>query len=803
MKMKQAFEHIDKILGAERGSHLPRVLIVHAPCLEVLAEIRARYAFPDTRIVRASSLCVHDHILGRHDLIDALKKRREPTVLMEFTSLWKLYGKEKLARELAYLLGAGFEHPLVIVAYRLDDVLRQLKDDDPRRERQMVWIQPEGSGMPQLMLSFAWIAQGVAVDRLIDANHFCATVEGVHKMAACMENEQLQSRKSACVLVHTQAKKEDYSCDYYPIEEIRSPFQFVLMYDGNLRASKPSDGTDDQWSWLLRKLNEFGPFENVVKQELELEKSLLSRLDQYGEWSLEQRWLYWLALRIYGTNNAYLRQVIEQTSDYTMLIRNLYRVIVDIPVRSEEFEQYFRWRYNLLRPLRNMEDEASDFSQWILHKQSKALDYLTDLSRHEKEAILLILDKYLAHDHINWFMKKLEHLSPENTVDLAEYVRPAQMPYPHYIDKDIQKAINQYFDRYRYLKLVNRVDEAFESVVERESLESGRRFYRFPERSVGIDKICKNALQFKTLVYFVDALGIEFVPYIQAKSAKLNLNVEAEIYRANLPTITQYNTEFQKILDDAGISVRSTDRIDKLKHHDIPDAQFKQTASPIHLLDELDELNKLLKEIEKCLRQGYDRVVIVSDHGASRLAVISNGSKRIDVSSGASGGRYCLDCETVSCLPSVTRVERDGKVFVVSTGYDRLGGRRGRVETHGGATLEEVLVPMITFSLPSAVRHYEIILQTPVVKVSMRQPAVIRLFSKTPLPELSIRFTGGRFDRQVVFGESTDNRTYQISCDFIKTAGTYTFDVLYNNTCIYSSSFKAENMGMTEKDDFF
>ncbi len=126
------------------------------------------------------------------------------------------------------------------------------------------------------------------------------------------------------------------------------------------------------------------------------------------------------------------------------------------------------------------------------------------------------------------------------------------------------------------------------------------------------------------------------------------------------------------------------------------------------------------------------------------------------------------------------------------------------VEVHGGATLEEVLVPLIELSLPSDTKRYEISLKKAAIEFSKRQPVVICLFSKTPLAELSIRFVGGRCDGCVVMGETSDNQNYQFDCSFIKYAGTYTFEVFYQDRCIYSDSFKAENAGMRVKqDDFF
>ena len=85
-------------------------------------------------------------------------------------------------------------------------------------------------------------------------------------------------------------------------------------------------------------------------------------------------------------------------------------------------------------------------------------------------------------------------------------------------------------------------------------------------------------------------------------------------------------------------------------------------------------------------------MLIASDHGASRLAVIS---PDVQVPSNnceaKSSGRYCFGEELPSANNIVTEAEGE---YAVIADYSRFtGSRAARVETHGGATLEEVIVP--------------------------------------------------------------------------------------------------------------
>ncbi|MBQ9497355.1 MAG: hypothetical protein IJR52_07260, partial [Selenomonadaceae bacterium] len=63
---------------------------------------------------------------------------------------------------------------------------------------------------------------------------------------------------------------------------------------------------------------------------------------------------------------------------------------------------------------------------------------------------------------------------------------------------------------------------------------------------------------------------------------------------------------------------------------------------------------------------------------------------------GEHGGRCCK----VNALDEKPNCATEENGYWVLANYDRFsGGRIGSVEVHGGATLEEVLVPVIEFSV--------------------------------------------------------------------------------------------------------
>ena len=88
--------------------------------------------------------------------------------------------------------------------------------------------------------------------------------------------------------------------------------------------------------------------------------------------------------------------------------------------------------------------------------------------------------------------------------------------------------------------------------------------------------------------------------------------------------------------------------------------------------------------------------VIASDHGASRLAVIKRQEEKYSTETGGEhSGRCCKvfdGCDLTNCV--------EEKGYLVLTDYGRFkGSRAANVEVHGGASLEEVLVPIVTLKL--------------------------------------------------------------------------------------------------------
>ena len=142
----------------------------------------------------------------------------------------------------------------------------------------------------------------------------------------------------------------------------------------------------------------------------------------------------------------------------------------------------------------------------------------------------------------------------------------------------------------------------------------------------------------------------------------------------------------------------------------------------------------------------------------------------------------------------------------VLANYDRFkGGRKACVEVHGGATLEEICVPIIEVTYRS--QKPEIILmpldkdagspnEIPEIEVSFRKKAVLKVFSTDKLPDIGLTVNG----KYYVATELGSNY-YRIDMPDIKKADTYYADVQSGNNVIAEKlPFIIKKEGQRERD---
>lgn len=199
----------------------------------------------------------------------------------------------------------------------------------------------------------------------------------------------------------------------------------------------------------------------------------------------------------------------------------------------------------------------------------------------------------------------------------------------------------------------------------------------------------------------VDAMGVEWLPMLVFMAKQRNIGVDLiSIGKVHLPTSTKFNNIHWP---DAIRRLPDIKRFDNIAHSGV---ELHETrASEENLAAALNVIgDKVLPGVAAGLTR-FERVLVTADHGSSRLAVLAwqmepKLAQTIVCETGVevADWRY-RECATHGGCPPELEETLDGRYWVVR-GYNRLpkkGGGQG-FELHGGATLEERLVPVVIFS---------------------------------------------------------------------------------------------------------
>lgn len=423
----------------------------------------------------------------------------------------------------------------------------------------------------------------------------------------------------------------------------------------------------------------------------------------------------------------YLCHVISNSSslsDLDLLIE-LWLRIFNITNPSKDV---FEHRITLLKQFYDIkqlmlpENIINDYQQKLerIKDEKSKLNFITGLLEFEKEFILKlfaenqdlsILDKYQElHEYLDEI--EFDNLKPE------------------------QQWVNSYLKEYKISKIKNKYTiEISEKINFANNNEES--FYKW---YYSFDEVTKflNANNFD-YIFWIDALGIEWVGLIESWIKEKNYNVENMfIARVNLPTTTEanrYNKNNIKYIQD----------FDKFIHDGL--YQYPNT---------IIEENKKLKEIlDSIILQKNKRAIIISDHGLSALVRLNNSSKNFPQSDHE--GRYFSSEKANTFKEDENYIIKDK--YIIASKHVSLSTKPKR-EVHGGYTPEEILVPVIIFNSKlyfAKKESYEIILISN--EIDIKNPIVV--FNISPIPSKKVSVFIGR-NRIELKKDNKDNYSCKI-----------------------------------------
>ena len=366
----------------------------------------------------------------------------------------------------------------------------------------------------------------------------------------------------------------------------------------------------------------------------------------------DKTWARYLRGFSEGFANKYEQFAFEQSANFDEFERNIFDALLKIKPDSREFTELYELRKVLVagneKFLPGYIDAAKAFG-------ADGIYYLTDNTLLE-------------------FRAAMELAASASNRSVLEKNFPTVRKYLTVFDFGDER-LTEYFRLYKELKLFNVVSKEFLSQVEKFS--ATRIYNELETRQAILERTGAGKL------YWLDGLSVDFLGYIKSRLFEMGFRSKIQTARAELPTLTSINKDFYA--EWPWEKFPKNERLDKLRHE-------TQKVS-VYFCDEIFIIEDMLKEISAALKSGEtSKVILTSDHGSSRGAVICRGQTIKLQASGEHGGRCCKVDERDA--KPICAVESNG--YFSLTNYDRIqGGRLEGVEMHGGATLEEVLVPVI------------------------------------------------------------------------------------------------------------
>ena len=467
------------------------------------------------------------------------------------------------------------------------------------------------------------------------------------------------------------ASKIDFDAPMFNVKKICNAYTGVNFYAENFTLPELC-GTNEEWTKFLAEIVATNGDINGAFEKYGFDVMIGNGFRKHIIGDTYRSWLYFVFLkcRIESIQNTYLCHVLEITNERDRLVPNLLKAIIGIPISDARFNTFYNERKELVADFE--EYEISDF---ILSNREEAdcIYRLTDNTLEERMEV------------INWIAqnksipKNLGRVYPQLSEYLKEYIF-------RYSDNELANLLTQYFEQYKVQKITNELNPDFLERVNCFALE--RRYTGLPSRSEILDKVAKE----DTKLYWFDALGVEYLAYIEELAKKMGLSISISIAQSELPSITEKNNDFYYSWPKSFRYEKNSD-LDDTKHHKAGGYSFDDNKNPIHLARELDIIREAMGFAATELgKRKCTRFLIVSDHGASRLAVLRQKEEHYEVkydtdTKPEASGRCCKVPEPYD-LPLPFATAEDG--YLVLADYGRFkGSRRANVEVHGGASLEE------------------------------------------------------------------------------------------------------------------
>ena len=640
---------------------------------------------------------VHDYCGKGLPQIDALfrdVKKKGCFVVIGLSSYVMLLGKkraEELMARLQELSVAG--HVIVLLSHMKEIRLSRMQQDQHLSYRVLL-LEGDPTPLPSIYLASP------------EENSFGQLVlPNIQALLEKLEQYDPVGGETSFA-VRTSLHKEVFSESMYSIRSSKGIYKELLRAFPVLKGDlEESWGTKEDWERFAQEWKECLSWGALAEKHFGIDAHFSAILErEYEQADTYETWLYWLLLKVQGASeDAYLSYALGKSRHWRDLWEHIFLSLSSLSFQMREFEKYCEGRKRLLRLLEGQTIPAtwvSEYQDAIAQKGRDAIWYLFAGTAWEEKMLFQCLADY------DYTKEEVMGVLKTHFPDLFAYMKSFTFTMHQKVPERLVPLLTKYFDDYKWQKLMNHLTPDFKAQVN--TLAEHRVYNQFPIRSLALSQMKKE----NTMMYFVDALGVEYLSYISEKCKTYGLLLSIQVVHGELPSITSQNTEF---MNPGVINIKD---LDALKHES-QTYNYEKQKIPLHLVAELKAIDGVLQTIrDGLLTKEMKSAIIISDHGATRLAVLNDEEYGAEFIVGESKGQHSGRCCQVEEDPGIPFAAYENGYAVLANYMRFKGSRKADVEVHGGATLEETLVPLLQISLKP---------KDPMVEF---QPALVQLRKK-------------------------------------------------------------------------
>lgn len=572
-----------------------------------------------------------------------------------------------------------------------------------------------------------------------------------------------QKIKTGMSFATRQIKQITATSGDYTVKTIADPFEYIkdTLVDENAKLTQKL-GTDEQWTFLIPFITPNITMGEVIPRALNMYS--FDSVAIIGNWrSLpeNEKWAFNLWYRL-GLNKSsdYISFAVEQAHKYSDLLISLECSIIDCQDNSN-FDEWVRQREEILKKVGYRAPSRIFMGKFNQIADTRVkLKILTGETHEERTIILELVSNAVNNGKtINDFKTLLQEKYP----DLLLYLKPSSY---------LMGEVNDYMSSYKS----NKIADTFSLQLSNAAGQID--CLQFNTRGSILYSLKKSV----PLPYFLwfDGLGIEWIDMLLEKIKRIDSTVvlaKAEIGTAVLPTITKVNMDKA---DPETISEKKIDDLDTLSH-----IKDKSDCNYFSIIAKQFELIATIARriVETIKSHPNSEVIVTADHGMSRMAAKGfhltqgvNPPPKVEV---FNHGRYCeLPSETTPI--SVTNTKKDGKTVAFCTHNHFTFSGYAPGEVHGGATPEELLVPILHFAKVnqhgSAPKQIAYTLTSSEVFLSADGSVTLTVHTEEPANNLMVDFNG-----KIINGTSVDFQTWTIKIPGLSAGSDYKIHVYPNS----------------------